>query len=503
MCGIVGLISRRSNGFFSIDMEMLENLLVLDTLRGMDSTGAFCIAAGKQVMAVKHASHPLHTFRSNEWNKFRQKVINSGRIVVGHNRKATQGAVNSENAHPFIENNIILVHNGTLRGHKELADKDVDSHAVCHAFSERGVDAVLPTIDGAFAFVWWDTKKERLFAVRNDERPLSIVVTEEAYAIASEPWMPTVLFSRSGKKVTETIMIDPGVLYSFTLKGEMTSEKVELKPKTVVETSQYRYPYMNECGDDDCTEMGGWGGRSGPPFRAGSVSPINQQAILEEARARAGVHPALLRSHGSTGSGNFSRGTPIDDKDFKKGDKVLIVLNRFQSDADARVKAFGNVTHPGKPPYDIVCFLPPNADIAEADEWQGKPVIATVSQVLESTCGKSIWMHTPYLDTIIRTNNDPVSVMEWKHICDHVRCTGCEAKIAEDEASFTTVTKHTGGRYRVTCPDCVADKLPEGEMKNEFIKRRNAAVQNGQPERSKIILLPNGKAGTESSPSVH
>lgn len=507
MCGIVGLISRRTNGFYGSDLDMMEGLLILDTLRGMDSTGAFCIHGSKKISLVKHASHPLHTFKTEEWNRWRSGAVSTGKIIIGHNRKATQGSINSENAHPFIENHIVLVHNGTLRGHKELADKDVDSHAVCHAFAEKGAENVLPEIDGAFAFVWWDSKKERLFAVRNDERPLAIVLTDDVLAIASEPWMPTALFSRNGRKVTETIIIEPGDLYSFGLDGKYTTEKVKLKKPEPANYTVYRQP---GCANDACADradeledwydnMGeGWGRRHAVvPFRTrqdrlADVSSITRQTAIEESRAAEA--PAILRP----------RGTPILDEHFKVGEDTLVEFHRFsQPNADQRVQAFGKVVAPGKPSYDVVCWMPSHVDIADGSKWQRKPIVATIGMVHGSNCGPSLWVNTPRFPKQIQTNNDLITEQEWQEVCTKHVCNCCGAKIFEEEALFTTVTKHYGGRFRITCADCVADKLPEGEMKNEFIKRRSAALQTGEQFSAATVTIPDNQAGQEGTPTVH
>src|SRR5215213_5644178 len=218
MCGIVGLIARKTGGFFHSDLEMMEGLLLLDTLRGPDSTGVFSVMRDKSLCLTKIGSHPLHLFTTPAWAKNRGKTVQNGRIIIGHNRKATSGAVNSENSHPFYEENIVLVHNGMVRGgHKKMAEVEVDSHAVCHAFNEKGAEEVLKTLDAAFAFVWWDIKQQKLFAVRNSERPLTISVTDELYIIASEAWMPAGVCGRMNpsKKILEVINVEPGQLYSF------------------------------------------------------------------------------------------------------------------------------------------------------------------------------------------------------------------------------------------------------------------------------------------------
>ena len=60
-----------------------------------------------------------------------KRVISKGKALIGHNRKATVGSVNNATAHPFVVgDSFAMVHNGTLRNHKALADTVVDSEAL-------------------------------------------------------------------------------------------------------------------------------------------------------------------------------------------------------------------------------------------------------------------------------------------------------------------------------------------------------------------------------------
>jgi hypothetical protein len=457
--------------------------------------------SSKQVTAVKHASHPMHTFKTEEWNKFKGRAISSGRILIGHNRKATQGSISSENAHPFVEENIILVHNGTLRGHKSISDKEVDSHAVCHAFAEKGAEEVLPTIDGAFAFVWWDTKKEKLYTIRNDERPLSFVVTEDVISIASEEWMPRVLFSRSGKKIVDVVTTEPGVLYEFSIGGKLEEKVIKLKQKEP--EKEYAWPHGlcgDGCNDNVFTQRGSH--RNGNVMslpRKPNILSTTQEFIEDQ---RAANLPAVLQ-------GRSTPGKPIDPH-FKQSEEITVRFDRFRVEGEGRVKAFGSVRTPGKPNYDVVCFLPPTADIAESEDWQGVPVRAKVSGIHESSCGKSLWVHTPYLEEQVQTNSEVLSKAEWAHVCTNLKCSTCTAVIYESEAEFTTVTRLATGGIRVICADCVEEKILPGVIKNEFTKRRNAALeardsalQGGQSISQELIVGPDGKVGTPSPQTLH
>ena len=110
-------------------------------------------------------------------------------MVVGHNRKATAGKANNENSHPFVHENIVLVHNGVVHNHKKMADTEVDSHAIAHSIVDKGYKETIATLDGAFTLVWFDMKDRTLRFVRNSQRPLFMVETDLSIAFASESGM--------------------------------------------------------------------------------------------------------------------------------------------------------------------------------------------------------------------------------------------------------------------------------------------------------------------------
>src|SRR5579864_8678836 len=115
MCGIVAMIARTNGGFTHGDLSAFEQMLIVNTVRGKDSVGAFTKFGNGDVRVIKHGSNPFNLINSKEWEGFRQSVVNRGRFLIGHNRASTIGKVSTDNAHPFVEDHIILVHNGTLR----------------------------------------------------------------------------------------------------------------------------------------------------------------------------------------------------------------------------------------------------------------------------------------------------------------------------------------------------------------------------------------------------
>lgn len=222
MCGIVGVVSSSTSGLFTTHQKIFEQLLWADTLRGEDSTGVFGVNRYGNVDYLKVAGNTDTLFKSKEWTDFYDDIYSQFHMVVGHNRKATKGATTDENAHPFVEGNTILVHNGTLFNHSSLTEKkvEVDSHAILHSIVERGYEKTIEELDGAFTLVWYDTEKKTLYVIRNEQRPLFIANTSGAWFFASEEKMLKWILSREEIKIEGITNCKPGTLYSFDLENK-------------------------------------------------------------------------------------------------------------------------------------------------------------------------------------------------------------------------------------------------------------------------------------------
>lgn len=226
MCGIVGVVTAATNGFWQNEIEAFRDMLLMDTLRGWDSTGVFGVSNKNNVVIHKEASQGGIFIRSKEFQEFCRQAYGSGQIAVGHNRAATKGSIKDVNAHPFwVNDNTILVQNGTYRGeHKHLADVEVDSHAIAHII-EKYQDAVeegLRHINAAYALVWYNVKQKRLYLIRNSERPLYITDTDrDTIMFASEAEFILAAASRNNISLKyEPWLIPPHTLVTITLDDD-------------------------------------------------------------------------------------------------------------------------------------------------------------------------------------------------------------------------------------------------------------------------------------------
>lgn len=183
MCGIVGFITTESKKGETDRSKFMRHALIVDTLRGDDSTGVF--AVGHEPLFEDGSAYwlkqlgPGYDFVNSKdyWENLYDTT--AYRCMVGHNRAATVGGVTTDGAHPFQEGPITLVHNGTLTSTYSLPmpmsgleGVTVDSHAICHNLAEHSVEDVVEELNGAFALVWHDARDNSINVIRNRQRPL-------------------------------------------------------------------------------------------------------------------------------------------------------------------------------------------------------------------------------------------------------------------------------------------------------------------------------------------
>jgi hypothetical protein len=226
MCGLVGVFNKsRHGGFNQEQRDTFVTLLLVDTLRGDDSTGAFVVKRNGDLDLAKEASTAGQFLRAKEWRELSVTAGNEGACLIGHNRKATKGTVKDENAHPFVvDDKIVLVHNGGMWGdHKKHADVEVDSHAIAHLLHENEtVEKALGKFHGAYALIWYDVVKESVNIIRNKDRPLWFMETDNAWIWSSERSMLVFAAMRNNLKIVQP----PTELEEFSLNTFQLKDRV-------------------------------------------------------------------------------------------------------------------------------------------------------------------------------------------------------------------------------------------------------------------------------------
>jgi predicted glutamine amidotransferase len=206
MCGLVALHSAEKAGFTTSEKDDFKHMLILNSLRGSHSTGIAGVDSRKedsQVSIVKSIGSPYSLYAYADTDKFMTRVVANFDNVIGHGRYATKGKINATNAHPYEEGNIVLAHNGVINNYYSLRDQkrhdyiDVDSHLIAKLFDEEGAINVLPSIEGAYVFIWYDKTTRKLNIARNSQRPLFVghLKNRDTLMFASE--METLLWNES------------------------------------------------------------------------------------------------------------------------------------------------------------------------------------------------------------------------------------------------------------------------------------------------------------------
>lgn len=245
MCGLVGVVTKAQNGFGNGEKASFHELLYVDALRGEDSTGVCGIFNDGSAIVHKDAYEAAWFMCDTEYDELLSSLWKKGQAVFGHNRKKTVGNISAQTAHPFvIENDFVFMHNGTLTSHKELADTEVDSEAlgihIRKAMREGGkaaLEEAMGKVRGAYACVWYDQLEEKLYMMRNNQRPLWLATGPSGYAFCSEPLFLAAILQRNNIKYTDISAIEEETLYSIPLNEgyqgmAVNKEKLQVKKAT-------------------------------------------------------------------------------------------------------------------------------------------------------------------------------------------------------------------------------------------------------------------------------
>ena len=207
ICGLVGVVGNITLK----DVNAFKEMLVLDSVRGYDSVGVFSLKKNGEEQLVKSVDAVANAL---ETKKFIRATTGEFRVLIGHNRAASVGSVNINNAHPFDFEHIVGAHNGTLTGWKfDLEDSkqfEVDSECLFHNINKKGIEHTYGKAEGAMALSWYDRRDQSVNLLRNDERPLYVATNKakDVYYWASEPWMISVALGHQGLEASELVRLD-------------------------------------------------------------------------------------------------------------------------------------------------------------------------------------------------------------------------------------------------------------------------------------------------------
>jgi len=251
MCGLVGVFGKIS----TVPLEAIfEDLLIVDAVRGKDSTGVAILQNEKsKPKVIKGAVSPLSIINSKPYERAKE---GHHLLMMGHNRAATVGKLSDQNAHPFKAKHITLAHNGTLLpGCKILKDSkfETDSEAICHTIANEGIEKAYPQFDGAVTLTYWDEKEKTFNILSDGKRSIYFAYDDdkEVMFYASEMWMIRIAVERNREKLFKDKDVDvwyptKHTLFSFKFKKDKVGfETTKLTPFEPV-YSYRNYAVMGE-----------------------------------------------------------------------------------------------------------------------------------------------------------------------------------------------------------------------------------------------------------------
>tara|TARA_R110000822_G_scaffold80320_3_gene191442 strand:+ start:5101 stop:6234 length:1134 start_codon:yes stop_codon:yes gene_type:complete len=251
MCGLVGVVGTRIN---HVDSKVFKQLLFVDALRGPHSTGVAVNGIDNKVQTYKRSVNSTDFLQLKIGDKIASTICTD--FLLGHNRYATQGAINDANAHPFTYGNVTLAHNGTLTDQSTLPDHkdfDVDSENIAYAMGlAEDPEEVISKLKGAFTLSWYNDFECKFYLVRNDERPMFIARNQsrDVYYYASEKLMLEAILSRNNVEY-EIQELPVGQLQSFDFDVKagqgckVSIRKVKLHPKPLPAPVTYNKNWGN------------------------------------------------------------------------------------------------------------------------------------------------------------------------------------------------------------------------------------------------------------------
>ena len=445
MCGIVGLIARHGTLPFYAE-SLFTNLVMMDTIRGPDGTGVFGITSSGHVDSQKGNTDGYVFTRSKQYQDFKAR-IRDYRIVVGHNRKATVGATSAENAHPFRERHIIMVHNGTLRGTTGLKNTEVDSHAICHALADHDPVQALEKINGAYALVWYDASDKTLNLARNSERPLSLLEYPVGWCIASEAGLPAWLNNRENRKVEKIMMVPEKKILTFKLdaleKGFFEIPYEEYKTWKAPTYSSFPHHVTRE----------------EPKLPAHTFrSPTDGRVINIQSAKTSSSNPKLKAGEEVT--------FELEDEKVENGAEVLLGHPVFDGEKDENI-IIRTVLPKGDDPMRYFGLGKEHQRNFNNKLWKAK-----IQHVRQMGGALVLFVHQmePYL-IVVDAQGETNEKNEVTKVLDE-GCSRCQQKVSIDDVHKAIVRKKANGSWRIVCPSCLNKSISEAQERNPQLSLR-------------------------------
>lgn len=442
MCGIVCVIQKNwDKPLGHLGQRVFKQMLFANALRGTDGTGYFYY--NNKTSKVIFQKLPVPSWEAIPKMPELDKLMSDGRWVVGHNRKATAGQHTEANTHPFIDEFITLVHNGTLSNHwdleKDVGNEDVDSKLIPKLMNKYGNKKALELLQGAYALVWYDDTKRRIFFARNEERPLFIVETDDFYVLSSEEELATWILSRNSLDVTRITETQPGYIYAL---GENKHRKLFIHKTKFTPAKQQKPAYKNSFGyqqDYDYT------------------TDYNKQASLPL------IQPELAPNYYSYKHNNNNANNSLLKARYKSGDTIIVKVDSIvQTYYSTRIKA----TTVEKPHVAVDILVS-----GSSEKFNTEYVSCVVSSYITTIFAKD---PSPVYFVEKSGNGVEISPIIYKEL-DMQRCSSCgEDSYAYFQDSFVAYDEQTK-TYSYECPKCSWENHSEVMLTNYLADQEGKA----------------------------
>jgi predicted glutamine amidotransferase len=232
--------------------DAFKFMLQVDVVRGPDSTGVIAVRKDG-VHTLKNNVLPQDLFMDKEFDSVIGHRVIDNYILVGHNRKATRGAISIDNAHPFMHGNIVLAHNGTLTTDINVDGTKfaTDSEGICYAIDRKGISWAWKNLNGSASLIWYDNRSDKVNILTNGKRPLFFGYTSDKkhVLIASEIWMIEATADRYKLELEKNTKGDNAIKYPlehhmFQFKWDSDKKHVEHKARKLEEWTPKVVSYL-------------------------------------------------------------------------------------------------------------------------------------------------------------------------------------------------------------------------------------------------------------------